>query len=115
MNYFNMRLLMTKKKLNKMRGEIETIKTKLMALDIFRPGSITEQFKNPTEKTGGYHQLNYMHKMKSKSEYVRLAFLKELTKQTADYKIFRKLTDRWVELGIAYSKLEIKLKLEGKY
>lgn len=107
-------MLMTDKRLNQIEQEIERIKTKLMKLKIFRPGSITEQYKNPKKKTGGYYQLNYMHRMESKSEYVRPGLIKALEKQTADYKKFKKLIERWIALGIEHSRTAIKLKNKKK-
>lgn len=102
-------MLMTIKRLNQIEQEIERIKTKLMKLKIFRPGSITEQYKYPKSKTGGYYQLNYMYRMESKSEYVRSEFMKELNRQTSEYKKFKKLTERWIALGIEHSRTTIKL------
>ena len=105
---------MTDKRLNQIEQEIERIKAKLMKFKIFRPGSITEQYKNPKKKTGGYYQLNYMHRMESKSEYVRPELIKTLEKQTADYKKFKKLIERWIALGIEHSRTAIKLKNKKK-
>lgn len=93
---------------------IEKIKKQLTRFDVFRPGSITQQYSNPEEKTGGFYQLSYSHQGKGKTEYVRRAFIDRMRKQTSDYKEFKRLIDRWVELGIEHSKLTIKLDIEKK-
>ena len=101
---------MNKKRLAQIEQQIETIKAQLQDFTIMRPGSLTQQFKNPKEKTGGFYQLSYTHQMKSRTDYVRPQFLSELRAQITEYKKFRKLVDKWVALGIEYSKLSMKLK-----
>ena len=54
--------------------EIEEIKQSLLGLENFRPGSVNEQFKDPKNKKGSYYQLNYTHKMKTHTEYVKKIF-----------------------------------------
>jgi len=98
---------MKTKEMKNIELKIEKIKTKLFKLEIFRPGSITQQYKKPKEKIGSFYQLNYMYKMKSRSEYVRPELLKKIKKQNSDYKIFKKLIEQWIDLGIQHSKIEI--------
>ena len=59
--------------INEISERIEAIKAELQQLGDLRPGSITMQYKDPKNKTGGYYQINYMHKMKSRSDYVKKA------------------------------------------
>jgi hypothetical protein len=73
-----------------------------------RPGSVNEQFKDPKEKTGSYHQLNYTHKMKTKTEYVRKSLVAEIEGETQEYRRFKALMDEWISLSIEASKLRIK-------
>ena len=47
------------------------------------------------------------HQMKSRTEYVRAEFATIIRKETAEYKKYRSLTDRWVQLAIELSKLKI--------
>lgn len=77
-----------------------------------RPGSLTEQFRNPKERTGSFLQISYTHKMKSKTEYVRPEFVKEVRQQIRNYKKFKKLIEEWIELGIEYSRLFMKSEIE---
>lgn len=102
-------MLMSEKRLAQIEQQIETIKAQLQDFTIMRPGSLTQQYKDPKKKTGGFYQLSYTHQMKSKTEYVRPQFVSEVRAQVREYKRFRKLVDKWVALGIEYSKLSIKL------
>lgn len=89
---------------------IEEIKKELQGLGDLRPGSLTKQYSNPKEKKGGFYQINYTHKMKSKSDYVKKDFVDEMKLQLEEYKKMRGLIDEWIELGIKKSKLIMKTK-----
>jgi hypothetical protein len=103
---------MKSKTIRKIEDEIQTIKSQLQDLGYMRPGSLTKQYRNPKEQTGAFYQISYTHKMKSKTEYVRPAFVKEVRQQIRNYKKFKKLIERWVELGIQYSQLSMKAEIE---
>ena len=92
-----------------MEKEIVEIKKALMELGEMRPGSLSKQYRKPKEKIGSYYQLSYMHKMKSRTDYVRLPFLEPTRKQVETYKRFKTLTERWIELGIAHAKLTVEM------
>ena len=100
------------KRLAQIEREIEKIKFQLQELHVMRPGSLTQQYKNRAEQTGAYYQLSYTHQMKSKTEYVRPEFLKEIRRQVRDYKKFKRLVERWIALGIEYSKLSMKIRID---
>ncbi len=87
---------------------IRKLKQELMALGPMRPGSITRQYRLPKEKKRPFYQLSYTHRMRSRSEYVRPENVAALRKETANFKRFRKLIDRWVELSLKASQLRIK-------
>lgn len=88
--------------------EIRRIKTSLLDIGPMRPGSINEQFKDPKTKSGSYYQLNYTHKMKTRTEYVRRNNLETLRFEIAEYQRFRRFIDEWVALSIKVSKMRIK-------
>ena len=92
-------------KIREIEKEIEQIKKQLQEIGEMRPGSLTQQYRVPSEKLGGYYQLSYMHKMKSRTDYVRPQFVDQIRTQVATYKNFKKLVDRWIELAILHSKL----------
>jgi|SRR3989304_147456 hypothetical protein len=105
---------MSNSRLSRIEKQIADIKEELMEIGEMRPGSLTKQFKNPKDKTGGFYQLSYTHKMKSKTEYVRLHHLNELRKQINAYKKFKKLFEKWVELSIKRSKLKMDISNQGR-
>ena len=89
--------------------KIEFIKTEIQKIGHMRPGSINEQFKDPKEKTGSYYQLNYTHKMKTYTDYVRKAQVSNMKKETSEYKKLKEMIEEWIELSISASKLRIKI------
>jgi hypothetical protein len=107
---------MNTKRLEPIEQQIEKIKVELQQVGILRPGSLTQQYRNPKEQTGAFYQLSYTYRMKSRSEYIRPQFVPEVRVQIENYKRFRELVDKWIELGIQYSQLAMKLeakKLDG--
>jgi len=105
---------MNKKQLLKIENEIKKIKMKLMKFHLFRPGSITQQYRSSDKKKVGFYHLSYSHHGKGRTNYVRKEFFERIKKQTLDYKEVKKLIDRWIELGIEHSKISIKLELKEK-
>ena len=65
-----------------------------------RPGSLSQQYKNPVAKTGAYWQLSYTHNMRSRSRYVRPAELARIKAFLATFKRFRALVDFCVDLSV---------------
>lgn len=91
---------------SRIEQKIDNIKKELVSIQQMRPGSLTKQYQNPKEKKGGFYQLSYTHHMKSKTEYVRRENVKDIRKQIAEYKRFRKLIQAWIDLAIEYSRLK---------
>lgn len=94
--------------LERTEEQIRKVKAELMALGPMRPGSITRQYRLPKEKKRPFYQLSYTHRMRSRSEYVRPEHVAALRKETATFKRFRKLIDRWVDLSLRVSQLRAK-------
>lgn len=103
---------MSNNKLSQIESKIAGIKENLSNIGEMRPGTLTMQFQKPKEKKGGFYQISYTHHMKSRTEYVRPQFVKDLKKQIAAYKKFKKLIETWVDLAIEHSKLKIALTIE---
>ena len=95
--------------LERTEERIRKIKLELLALGPIRPGLITRQYRLPKEKKRPFYQLSYTHRMRSRSEYVRPENLAALRRETANFKQFKKLVDRWVELALAASQLRATL------
>ena len=47
--------------------------------------------------------------MRSRTEYIRPQFVKEIRKQIKSYKEFKKLMEEWIDLVIEHSKIKIEL------
>ena len=102
------------KKLDQVKTNIAGIKKELMTIGEMRPGSLTYQYQRPKEKKGGFYQISYTYRMKSKTEYVKAEFVEDLKGQIATYKRFKKLMQQWVDLSLRHSQMKIKLAKEGK-
>lgn len=96
-------------KLLRIEQKIARIKKELVNIKEMRPGSLTKQYQKPKEKKGGFYQLSYTHRMKSRTEYVRPEFIKDLRRQISAFKRFRKLVQTWTDIAIEYSQLKIQL------
>ena len=93
--------------LEKMGTEIDRIKQQIFKLGTMRPGSLTRQMRKSKEKYGAYWQLSYTYRGKGKTEYIRDTFVNQVKAETANFKRYRKLTDRLIELSIKLSRLKI--------
>lgn|SRR5487761_2208950 len=100
---------MTKQRLAKIAKRIEKIKSDLVALDAMRPGSLTRQYKDPQNLTGAYYQLSYTRDMRSRTDYIPRAQVREVRRLVANYKRFKALTAEWVDLSIEQSRLMTRL------
>lgn len=74
-----------------------------------RPGALTEQYRDPLNKTGAYYQLSYTLNMKSRTDYIKKGYVKKIRRQVENYKAFKKLNETLIRLCIERSKLEMKL------
>jgi len=71
-----------------------------------RPGTFTRQYRDPKRKIGPFHQLSYTYRMKSRTEYVRPAFISRLKKEIANFKRFKQLIQKWIEFALILSKIQ---------
>jgi hypothetical protein len=96
---------MSEKRIQQIERKIEGIKKTLLEIGPMRPGSLTRQYKSPKQRTGAYWQISYTRQMKSRTEYVRREWVKELRRHIATHKRFKRLVDQWIDLSIQQSKL----------
>ena len=89
----------------KIVARIEKVKQQINKLGPMRPGSLSRQYRKPKEKRQPFYQISYTHKMKSRSEYVRPENLAAIRKETANFKRFKILTEKWVDLALELSQL----------
>lgn len=98
--------------LKRLKLEIEHIKRQLTELGPIHPGSISSQYHacgtpscrchdpvNPV-KHGPYDKLTYSRAGKSACRFVRPECVEELKQRLDNYRTFRRLTARWVELSV---------------
>jgi len=102
------------KKLDLLGIKIEKVKVELQQIGEMRPGSLTKQYQKPAEKRGGYYQISYTYKMRSRTEYVRPEFVEDLQMQVDNFKRFKTLTQKWIDLAIEYSRLKMDLAKRSK-
>ena len=91
--------------MKKLIQKIKVVKKQINELGDLRPGNLTKQIakgegKNPRE----YWQLSYTHNMKSRTEYVRNEFVKQIKVEVANYKKLKQLMETWIDLSIQLSK-----------
>jgi hypothetical protein len=97
------------KRLAQIGKRIAKIKAELIALGPLRPGSLTRQYKDPQVQSGPYYQLSYTRDMKSRTDYIPRASVREVRRLIRNYKRFKALTTEWVDLSIEQSRLQIRL------
>jgi hypothetical protein len=102
------------KKLDRIAKSIEKVKNELLQIGEMRPGSLTMQYHNPAKKLGGYYQISYTYKMKSRTEYVRPEFVEDLKAQVDNFKRFKTLTQKWADMAIEYSRLKMDIAKRSK-
>jgi hypothetical protein len=100
---------MSEKRMQQIERRIEGIKKALLEIGPMRPGSLTRQYKDPKQRTGAYWQISYTRQMKSRTEYVRKEYVKEVRRQTATHKRFKRLVDQWTDLSIEHSRLTMRI------
>jgi len=98
--------------------QIDKVKRDLVRLDGLRMGSLSEQYNvcgtpgcrckaSPPEKHGPYYQLSYTRKGKSTTRFIRKPNLAMVKRQLRNYARLRSLVDRWIDLAIELSDLQL--------
>ena len=100
---------MSEQRIRQIERRIERIKAALSHVGPMRPGSLTRQYKDRKNKTGGYWQISYTRQMKSRTEYVREEWVEAIRRQVTTHKRFKRLIDQWVDLDIERSKLAMQI------
>ncbi|HEY1207729.1 MAG TPA: DUF6788 family protein [Terracidiphilus sp.] len=100
---------MSQKRMQQIEQRIDRIKRTLMEIGPLRPGSLTRQYKDPKHHAGAYWQISYTRRMKSRTEYVRQEWVKELRRQIVTHKRFKRLVDQWIDLSIEHSRLTVRM------
>ncbi len=106
--------------IQKLEAQIARIKTQLQAQGPMRPGSLSRQYnvcgkpgcrcKDPQHprRHGPYYQLNYVYRGKKTSKVIRPEILRQVRAELANYKTFRRLTERWIGLALQVAETQEK-------
>lgn len=94
--------------IQKIEERIARVREHLSELGPMRPGSVSRQYREPKEKKRPFYQISYTHRMKSRSEYVKPENLAAVRSETANFRKFKRLVDRWVDLALQLSQLKSK-------
>jgi hypothetical protein len=100
---------MSQKRIQRIEQRIDRIKRTLLEIGPMRPGSLTRQYKDPQHHAGAYWQISYTRRMKSRTDYVRREWVKELRRQIVIHKRFKCLVDQWIDLSIEHSRLTMQI------
>ena len=92
------------------QAQLAQAQADLAHLGPMRPGSLSRQYKDPAAGTGAYWQLSYTHKMRSRTRYVRPAEVPHLKPLLANFRRFRRLIDRCVDLSIKIADRQTELR-----
>lgn len=99
---------------------IEAIKRHLTKLGPMHPGSLSEQYnvcgkprcrcKDPKKprRHGPYYQLSFTRRGKSTSSFVRPERVTEIRRKVENYKRFRELVNKWVDLSVELERVTSK-------
>lgn len=96
-------------RLKQIQKRIAKIKAELTAIDEMRPGSLTEQYKDPASQSGAYFQISYTLGKRSRTEYVPRDCVRDVRRQIENYRRFKDLTAEWIAFSIEQSRLKVKL------
>lgn len=99
---------MANKTLKNSEKRIGELRLQLVELGDMRPGTLSIQYRKPEEKKNPFYQLSYTHKGRSRSEYVRVENLPAIRREIKEYKKFKSLTEKLVELSIEASRIRCK-------
>ena len=106
--------------IQKLEAQIAQIKAQLQRQGAMRPGSLSRQYnvcgkarcrcKDPKRprRHGPYYQLNYVYRGKKTSQFIRREILGQVRTELANYRQFRRLTERWVGLALQVAQAKAK-------
>lgn len=98
---------MNQERIREIDEEIGRIKGCLEQIGPMRPGTLTRQYKDPAARNGGYWQVSYSHRGRSRTNYVRKECIEGVRSEIEQYKMFRESIDRWVALSVERSNLAL--------
>ena len=101
---------MNDRRLSNWQAQLAQAQTELAKIGPMRPGSLGLQYKDPAAKKGPYWQLSYTNNMRRRSRYVRPDELPAIKPLLANFKRFRRLVDRCVDLSVKIADRQAELR-----
>jgi hypothetical protein len=104
-------------KIKILEGRITRVKEKIIELGEMRPGSISKQYnvcgnpkcrckdKEDPRKHGPYYQLNYTHRGKGKTEFVKKENLAQTKMEIKNFLKLKELMAKWTDLSLEIAKI----------
>jgi Family of unknown function (DUF6788) len=103
-----------------LEARIAHIKQEIISLGAdLQPGILTQQYNvcgkavcrckaDPPQRHGPYYQLSFTRKGKSTTQFVKPRDLQLVRQQVRNYRRLRRLTDRWIALGMELARLRLR-------
>ena len=101
---------MNDKRLAQWQAQLARAKAHLAGIGPMRPGTLSQQYKDPVNKTGAFWQLSYTHNMRSRSRYVRPDEVQLIKPLLVNFKRFRARVDRCVDLSVKIADRQAELR-----
>jgi hypothetical protein len=92
--------------------KIQNLKTQLAVLGSLRPGSLSRQYHvcrkpgcrcqdpHKPQRHGPYYHLDYVHRGKKTTRFIRASQIVEVRRQLVNFKKLRRLVDQWITLSL---------------
>ena len=101
---------MQNKKIQKLEDKILKLKQSVANMGNLRPGSVSQQIAGgPNRKPRKYWQIIYTYRMRSRTDYLRDDLVESIKNETLEYRKFKKIIERIIELSIQLSKEKIEM------
>lgn len=96
---------MANEKLKRTEERIQALKCSLVELGDMRPGTLSVQYRDPSERKKPFNQISFTYKGKGRSEYVREENLETVRREVTAYKTFKTIVDEIIDLSIKASRI----------
>ena len=100
---------MDDKQIANWQTQLAAVKVKIAQLGPMRPGSLSQQYRDPATQASAFWQLSYTHNTRSRSRHVRSNELAHIKTLVTNFKRFRQLVDLCVDLSVKIADRQTKL------
>lgn len=96
--------IMRNNKLDRLEKQLQELKQRMNEIGLMRPGSLSRQTRKAKDTYGAYWHLSYTHRGKGHTHYVRDEWAGKIREEIDNYRLFKKLLDRYLDLAIERSR-----------